>query len=51
MAAMNCSGWSAVTPWFVMMAGVLLALWIGSSPHLLLAMAVACLMIGALNDA
>lgn len=36
-------------PWFVMISGVLLGYWIGFSPHLFVAMAAVCLLLGLLN--
>lgn len=51
MAAMNSSRWPAVTPWLVSLVGLLLGRWIGYSPHLLVATALACLVIGSLRAA
>lgn len=46
----NRSGWIApwplVSPWFVMIGGLLLGHWIGYSPQLFVLMALSCLLLG-----
>lgn len=42
--------WRSLTPWWVMLAGVVLGQWIGFSPLLFVAMAVVCLLLGFLLE-
>lgn len=43
--------WPRLTPWFVMMAGLCLGRWVGYTPHLFVAMAASCLLLGLLKSA
>lgn len=42
--------WRSLTPWWVMLAGVVLGQWIGMTPQLFLVMAATCLLLGVLNE-
>lgn len=43
------SPWPSVMPWWVMLGGVLLGRWVGFTPHLFVAMAGLCLLLGVLK--
>jgi len=42
--------WPRLLPWVVMLAGLVLGRWLGYTPHLLMATAVACLLLGLLRS-
>jgi hypothetical protein len=42
--------WTSLSPWWAMLAGVVLGQWIGTTPALLIAIAVACLLLSILMD-
>jgi hypothetical protein len=43
------SPWPAIAPWIVILIGVILGQWVGYTPHLLVAIAALCLLVGLLK--